>query len=289
MIESLLRTTRAIPLPLAWWLGGLLGEAAAHLPMRDVKRCRAHLAKAFPTRDAAWVDRTTRACFRHFGATALWTIASLRRTVPELRRGLALEGRDNIRDLWAAGRRGEGTVVYTGHLGNWELLSRTFASVIPSCVIGRKLRSPVADAIVRGMRAQGGATIIDQDDDVRIIVRHLRAGMTVATLADQDIPHLNGVFCPWFGHQAWTPSAPAALALLARAAVMPVFLLRRHGRWVVHAGPRVRFPKGASRDDDIQAITAWATAYQERLVAGTPHQWVWWHKRWRTRPAGEAS
>ena len=119
---------------------------------------------------------------------------------------------------------------------------------------------------------------------LRVIVRALRAGKTVATLADQDIPHLNGVFVPWFGDAAWTPSAPAALAQLARAAVMPVFLLRRHGRWVVHAGPRVHFPRSTSREADLLAITAWATAYQERLVAEHPPQWVWWHKRWRTRP-----
>ena len=286
MLDALLSLTRTIPLGLAWRLGELLGDTVGCLPLRDVKRCRTHLAKAFPDRDAAWVDRTTRACFRHFGATALWTLASLRRTPAELRRGIAIEGVEHIRALWAASRRGEGTVVYTGHLGNWELLSRTFATLTPSCVIGRKLRSPLADAIVRQMRTQGGAQVIDQDADVRVIVRELRAGKLVATLADQDIPHLNGVFVPWFGDQAWTPSAPAALALLARAAVMPVFLLRRHGRWVVHAGPRVRFPKGATREDDILAITAWATAYQERLVAEQPQQWVWWHKRWRTRPTG---
>lgn len=284
MLHLVLRAARALPPRVAWRLGEGLGWLVGGLPLRDVRRCGEHLARAFPARDAAWVARTRRRCFRHFGATALWTLANWTRDATGLRRGIAVEGADHLRDLVRAGRRGEGTVVYTGHLGNWELLARTFGGLTPSAVIGKRLRDPALDALVQQQRTSGGAVVVYQDADVRDLVRILRGGRLIATLADQDIPQLAGCFVPWFGELAWTPVAPAALSLVARVPVQPFFLFRRAGRWVLHAGPRVRFPRSADRTADQLAITAWATAYEEALVRQQPEQWVWWHKRWRTRP-----
>ena len=71
--------------------------------------------------------------------------------------------------------------------------------------------------------------------------------------------------------------------MLSGCAVQPVFLFERAGRWVIHWGPRHQLPRSKQRDADIQAIIAWAMAYEEALVRTIPSQWVWWHKRWRTR------
>ncbi len=284
LINVVLCAARAVPPPFAWWLGERLGWLVGGLPLRDVRRCGEHLAKAFPERNAAWVRRTRRGCFRHFGATALWTLANWTRDATTLRRGIMVEGADHLRELVRAGRRGEGTVVYTGHLGNWELLARTFGGLTPSAVIGKRLRDPLLDALVQQQRTSGGALVVYQDTDVRELLRILRSGRLIATLADQDVPHLAGCFVPWFGDLAWTPVAPAALALAARAAVQPFFLFRRAGRWVLHAGPRIPVARTANRPADQLAITTWITAYEEALVRQQPTQWVWWHKRWRTRP-----
>lgn len=288
VIKVILRCARAVPPAFAWRLGELLGWFIGGLPLRDTRRCRAHLARAFPERDAAWLTRTTRGCFRHFVATVLWTLATWSRDARSLRRGIAVEGAEHVRALARAGRRGEGTVVYAGHFGNWELLARTFGGLTPSAVIGRHLRNPALDELVQSMRGSGGSQVVYQDDDVRDLLRILRSGRLVATLADQDIPHLAGCFVPWFGELAWTPAAPAALALLSRSAVQCVHLYRKAGRWVLHAGPRVSFPRTRDREADQLAITGWATAYEEQLVRSQPTQWVWWHKRWRTRPPGPA-
>jgi predicted LPLAT superfamily acyltransferase len=91
----------------------------------------------------------------------------------------------------------------------------------------------------------------------------------------------------WFGHPAYTPSGPAGLALLSRSPLQSAFVFERGGRWVMHWGPRRAFARSAKRDGDIAAITAWYTAYQEQLVRRDPHQWVWWHKRWRTQKTDE--
>lgn len=284
LLNALVDCGRMIPPALAWRLGAGVGALVGSLPIRDARRCREHLAIAYPDKEAAWIRRTARATFRHFGAMALWTFATLRCDPRTLCRGVMLEGVGNLRVLIDACRRGEGTVGFTGHVGNWELVSRLGALVLPLTVVGRRLRSPLADRLVQAARVASGAHLVYQDADLREFTRELRAGRILATLTDQDIPRLAGVFVPWYGRLAWTPSGPAALAMLTRSAVQPAFLYRKAGRWVLHFGPRRRFARSGDLAADVLAITAWTTAYQEAIVRRAPEQWAWWHKRWRTRP-----
>lgn len=282
-----LRFARVLPPRFALWLGGILGDAFARLPARDPRLARVHLARAFPDRPAAWHAATARACFRHFGRMALWTLATLERDPRRLRRGLAVEGAGNLRALRAACRRGEGTMGMAGHFGNWELLARVAATAVPLTVIGRRLRWPWADALVWEARSRGGARLVYQDDDVRLVIRELRSGRFVATLPDQDIPRLAGDWVPWFGQPAYTPTGPAVLAQLAGGWVQPGHLFLRHRgglrwTWVLHTGPRVRFARNPDREAAARAIMAWTMAYEEALVRRHPEQWVWWHRRWRT-------
>ena len=282
--RAALRVGRVIPPRVAWWLGAVLGDALGRLPLRDLRRARAHLARAFPERGPAWARRTARRTFRHFGRMALWTLSIAHRDPRSLARGLMVEGADNLREVVRAQRRGEGTVGLSGHLGNWELLARVSCTVLPLSLVGRRLRDPALDALVTGLRRGSVGQVIYQDEGARPCLRALRDGRVISTLPDQDIPRLAGTFATWFGHPAWTPIGPAQLALMGRVPVMPVFLFVRGGRFVQHWGPRVRWPASGDREADARAITEWFTAYEEALVRRHPEQWVWWHKRWRTQP-----
>lgn len=287
IVRLLLRCGRIVPPQTALWIGGLIGDLIGRLPHRDVRRAREHLAIAFPDRPAAWHARTTRRCFRHFGRMALWTLATAQRDPRSLRRGLQVEGAGNWRGLAAACRRGQGTMGMAGHFGNWELLARVAASLVPLSVIGRRLRWPLANRLVWESRTAGGAHLVYQDADTRELIRELRAGRYVATLPDQDIPRLAGVHVPWFGRLAHTPAGPGILAQLAGGWVQPghCLLVARggyHWAWVLHCGPRVCFPRFRDREEGARTIMAWAMAYQEALVRRAPEQWVWWHRRWRT-------
>lgn len=284
IVERLFSLTRLLPLSFAWRLGAGLGDLVGHLPIREVRRAREHLTKAFPEHDAAWVRRTARRVMRHFGRMMLTSLATLGHDACRLRRGVSLEGADNLREMMRASRRGEGTVAVTGHFGNWELLARLGGSFMPLTVVGRRLRHPFADALVQAARVAGGARLLYQDADIRSFIRELREGRILATLPDQDIERLAHVFVPWFGHLACTPSGPAMLAVLTGSAVQPAFLYAKAGRWVLHFGPRRHFPRSRDREQTAREITAWLMAYHEAIVRRAPEQWVWWHKRWRTRP-----
>jgi Kdo2-lipid IVA lauroyltransferase/acyltransferase len=275
---------RCIPPRFAWWFGASAGHAYAYLSVRDVRRCRAMLSKGFPEKNSAAINALVHKTFAHAGRMALWSAATLHWDMHKLRRHIAVEGRSSIRAHIRGTKKGESTVGFTGHFGNWELLSRVGGTLTPLTVVGKRLRSPLADALVQQARMASGARVLYQDAPFQDFARELRAGRMLAVLVDQDIERLAGCFVPWFGDLAYTPSGPAAIAQLTRSFVMPVFLYEKAGRWVLHCGPRIKFPRSKDSAADAEKITAWVTAYEEQLVRRAPHQWVWWHLRWRTRP-----
>jgi KDO2-lipid IV(A) lauroyltransferase len=248
------------------------------LPMRDQIRARQHLAQAFPDRDAAWVRRTSHRCFGHFGGMILWTLAAQRRGMAWMRQQVEFE-MPAMRSWLLAPRPGAGLLGLSAHFGNWELLAQSMGAEIRLAVVGKRMRHPLADAWLRHLRERHGSTMIYQDDGAIAVLRALRNNDIVATLIDQDIGRLAGCFVPFFGRLAHTPIAPAQLACRAGDQAAVVLCFRRKGKWCIRV---VSLPKL-----EPEALTAAATAVIETAVREYPQQWVWWHRRWRTRPAGE--
>jgi KDO2-lipid IV(A) lauroyltransferase len=109
----------------------------------------------------------------------------------------------------------------------------------------------------------------------------LRGGACLGLLIDQHI-NAPGVYVPFFGRPALTPTVAAKLSLITGAPILPMGIyLNRHGRHVVHVLPPVTAPEGGTRDDVVHELTARCSAAIEDLVRIDPKQWVWFHHRWR--------
>jgi KDO2-lipid IV(A) lauroyltransferase len=107
----------------------------------------------------------------------------------------------------------------------------------------------------------------------------------VGLLIDQDIRNIPGVFVPFFGRPAWTPSGAAMLSIRMRCPMIPGFIHRRpDGSHHVQIHPPLEIPADGTLEDKIQELTASATAVIERQIRAHPEQWVWMHRRWRTQP-----
>ena len=104
-------------------------------------------------------------------------------------------------------------------------------------------------------------------------------------LIDQDIPSIPGVFAPFFGRPAWTPSGAAMIALKARCPLAPGFIHRRpDGTHLIKVEPPLPVPTEGSPEDRVRELTAAVNARAEWHVRAWPEQWVWMHRRWRTQP-----
>ena len=185
---------------------------------------------------------------------------------------------------------GRGRIILGAHMGNWELQAFSFPIFFePLTFLARRMDNPLIDAIVLATRTRLGNKQIDKMNSAAPILRTLRAGGTIGVLADVNGQPKEGVFVPFFGVPACTAAGVAMLALRARAVIVPMFAIWNHDEnkyFIVH--DKIIEPKNTGdRQADIVETTALCTAAIERVIRAHPDQWIWIHKRWKTRPPGE--
>ncbi len=186
---------------------------------------------------------------------------------------------------------GRGVLVLTGHLGAWELSSFYHSLAgYPMGLVIRRLDNPLVDAFVNRRRCLHGNRVIHKDDFARGLIAAMHAKETVGILMDTNMTPPQGVFVPFFGLPACTASGLAKVALRTNAAVLPGFLLWDAQRrdYVLRFGARLPLTRTGDIEADVLTNTARFTATIEEYVRRYPEQWLWMHRRWKTRPAGEA-
>ena len=158
---------------------------------------------------------------------------------------------------------------------------------IPFAVIARPLDNPILDRRLVQLRSGAGNAVIPKRRAVRETMRALARGAGVAILIDQDARE-DAVFVPFFGRLAATTPTLALLALRTEAPIVPVFArVETDGSISVHIEPAVESRPTGDRDADVLRLTAACTAIVERWARRNPEQWLWMHRRWKTRPPGE--
>jgi KDO2-lipid IV(A) lauroyltransferase len=183
-----------------------------------------------------------------------------------------------------ARRQGRGVLFATAHLGNWELSAYAHALLAaPMNVVVRPLDNPRIDALVERRRARSGNRMIFKKDFARSILKALGANEAVGILVDQNSSADAGVFVDFFGVKACAGTGFAKLAAHSGASVIPGFALwsEEERRYVLRFYPPVKMTGDAERD--TQAVQS----KLEEVIRQYPDQWLWIHRRWKTRPAGE--
>jgi len=269
-------------------LGAAIGRLAYHLAAGERRRALAHLRIAFgEQRDEAELGSLVRACFEHLGRSAgeLLAIRSGRVRLEEL---VLFDDadRERIRRAYSCGR---GLIGVTGHLGNWELMAMgVSAAGFRVNTVARRSYDPRFDRMIESFRNKHGVYCLyrrDRDLAVRAAEVFSRNEL-LGLLIDQDT-RVPSVFADFFGRPAATPIGAAWLARRHSCPVVTFFTFRRpDGRHQVV----VSEPIEPSRSDDLQQALAADTAeYNRRIEAQIrehPEQWVWMHRRWKTRPPG---
>lgn len=268
------------------WLGRRLGDVAYWLLPRRRAITRQNLERAFgAARTRRELKRLCRESFRHLGMTVVEAAVCLVRPLPALLARLEVEG---VEHLDAAHALGRGVLLLTAHYGNWELLAAAHALTgFPLTVVARPLEPPVLDRLATRLREKSGVRVIPKRRAVAGVREALRQGGMVGILLDQNASRREGVFVPFFGEPASTSKSLALLALSSGAPVVPVFIHREAaGRHRVVIEPAVPAPATGDRDTDVLAYTEAFTRVIEARVRRAPEQWLWMHRRWKTRPAG---
>jgi KDO2-lipid IV(A) lauroyltransferase len=184
----------------------------------------------------------------------------------------------------AAKARGRGVLFATAHLGNWELSAFAHAILAaPMHVVVRPLDNPLIDRLVARRRTLSGNRLLQKKDYARGILKALAANEAVGILIDQNASESDGVFVDFFGVPACAGTGFAKLAARTGAAVIPGFALWSEAdrRYILRFYPVVEMTGDAGHD------TRLLQKLLEDVIREYPDQWMWIHRRWKTRPAGE--
>lgn len=274
--------------PTALRIGAWLGELFYRFDARDRRTALTNLRIAFPEKSESEHLRILRESCHNLGRVGAEICQMSKLTREQLPRyvGFSDEAcwRAAIEDI-----EQRGGLILTGHFGNWEMLAYVQSLLgHPITLVHRPMRNPLVEDAIAALR--GDATrALAKRAAAKEVIRTLRRKGIVVIPIDQNQSAGLGVFVDLFGKKACTTFGLARLAKLTGAAVYPVFLVRQgtSERHLIEVLPRVDWVETGDPKNDIVVNTQRYSDVFEGMLRRYPEQWIWFHKRWRTRPPGE--
>lgn len=273
---------------LALALGRGLGDLAYLFDKRHRRRAIANLRAAYgPSVSDSWVRQTARGSMQHLGMLVMEVLYTPRLLkVDTASRYINL---DNVGVHLRLLVEDQPVIILSGHYGNWELLSFSLATLgFSSYSVARHLPNPYIHEYVFGIREKTGQRILTKKGASATVSEALEKKQIVAFLADQDAGK-RGIFVDFFGRKASTFRSIALLAIMYEAPIIVVAATRcgRRFRYKFHVEEVIYPENWKERDDEVFWITWRYTKAIERAARRCPQQYLWAHRRWKSRPEGE--
>ena len=288
---SLVRLTAliigALPRALARWICISLGLAIYLVHSRLRRVGLRNLDLAFPAMSRSEKQKILRRLFIGMGRQLAEFCLFPRYTKENVSRIAVYDGFHNFAE---AESRGKGVIILTAHVGGWEVSS--FAHSLyghPMNIVVRPLDNPYVDAMVDRYRTLHGNRTLSKQDFARALLTCLHHGETVGILMDTNMTPPQGAFVDFFGTPACTATGMARVALHTGAAVVPGFCIwdKELRKYKIRFDPALNLIQTADREADVLANTALFTKVIESYATKYPDQWLWVHRRWKTRPPGD--
>ena len=290
-VRTLLMVLRALPFSVAERIGLTAGNIG-YAMLGNLRRVgERNLELAFPEKGADERSLILKSAFRNMGRV-MAVLSRFGRLSPDNAHELIeYTPEPEFAEAYEQTKMdGRGRIILGGHIGNWELQAFTYPMFFePLTFLARRMDNPLIEAMVMQIRTRLGNRQIDKTNAAAPMLRTLRAGGTVGVLADVNSHPKEGVFVPFFGIPACTATGIAMLALRANAVIVPMFAMwdaDRNVYKIVH-GDIIEPVKTGDRKRDIEETTARCVAATEAVIREFPDQWIWIHRRWKTRPPGE--
>jgi KDO2-lipid IV(A) lauroyltransferase len=246
-----------------------------------------NLALAFPQKTEAEHKRILRGEFTSLGRQLAEVCQFPGYTLQNVDQVVVYDGLENFEQAYA---RGKGVLFLTAHFGGWEISA--FAHSMHGHwlhVVMRPMDNQYLNRLIESYRTMHGNKTVAKDDFVRGLLAAMKAGETVGILMDTNMTPPQGVFVDFFGIPACTASGLARIALRTDAAVVPGFTIwdEALGKYRLRFDPAIDLIRTGNQEADIVANTQKFTKVIEDYVRKYPEQWLWVHRRWKTRPEGQ--
>jgi KDO2-lipid IV(A) lauroyltransferase len=223
--------------------------------------------------------------FRHFGRVFADIIKARHLSREKIRRFLSVEG---IKHLEKALTEGKGVLIFSAHLGNWEMATAQVSRIGKINVVARRLDNRLLEKELLHIRKNLGANVIYKQQAARPILRSLGANEIVAILIDQNVVRNQAIFVDFFARTAATTPSLASFFLKTGAPIVPVFCYPTRGRkYLVKIFPPLEISLLGEEEQDVLKITQQCTKIIQKQIQENPNFWLWFHNRWKTRPEEE--
>lgn len=272
-----------LPWPVQRRLGAGLGWLAYHLVKQRAEDTRVNLRLCFPDLDDDEQEAMVRDIFRQGGIGIFETANAWFVPMSWYRNRIQVSGVEHVIE---ASRQGRGVIILGAHYSGLDLNGAVASLYFPLQVIYRPQNNPVLDWLIRVRRRRTYTGQIDHAD-MRSLFKALKSGETVWTSVDQDFGLKQGVMAPFFGYPAATLTATSRMARINQSPVVFVHFFRNPDERtysLLFTAPMEDYPCG---DDVVDATRV--NRELEMLIQRAPTQYMWFHRRFKTRPPGEAS
>ena len=283
LLGLFIRMVSCIPLPVAQFAGKMVGNLAFLVPMSRKAVALDNLIQSFgPEMSADEAKRLLRKVYIHFGQMFLEFPHAVRLNPGNLRRYAVFESEEHFLD---ALKKGKGVLAFSGHLGNWEIVSTVSAIRFGNtAVVARPMDFEPLGRLMIDLRSRFGTEIIPKQRSMRKLLTSLRANKIIGIMLDQNVDWYEGAFVNFFGRPACTNKGLALVALKTGAPVVPIFSAKaKDGRYRIMIGKEVDLIRTGDKLRDVEENTALFTSIIERHIREYPEQYFWFHKRWKTK------
>ena len=262
---------------------GWMGTLAFYLIGRERRKTISHLKLAFgDEKSDQELTKLGAKVFQNYGYVAA-ELCLIDKLLPRLNEVVTISGLEHFDRALA---RGKGISAIGAHFDNWELMAGTLAfNGYPNTVMARRIYYDKYDRALMAIRQKLKLRTIDRDgpNAVREAFKAFKENRVVGFVADQDVGTLDGVFVDFFGRPAYSPAAPVRFAMKMGAPLIAIFMIRRGFKHQLIIEPPIELTQTGDNEKDIVINTQKWVSLQEKYIRQYPEQWVWNHKRWKTR------
>jgi KDO2-lipid IV(A) lauroyltransferase len=270
-----------LPLPALAWLGERLGSLLYRTGRGRITRI--NLAKCFPQMSKAERNDLARRHFEMLGRSALELSVIWYGSKERALSLVELVGREHLDKL-----KGKPVILFAPHFVGLDIGGAAVGNAFKVCsMYSHQKNLHVNRAMLDSRLRWGDPVLVPRQDGLRPLVRHINKGLPFYYLPDMDFGEKDAIFVPFFGIPTATVTAMSRLARLTGAAIVPCIThLKPDGKtYETRLYPPWENYPGASIEEDTRRMNA----FLEERILEAPEQYLWAHKRFKTRPPGEKS
>lgn len=288
LLKGLSFVMQRLPLNVVSNIGHGLGVFLYWVLKHERKKSLTHLRVAFgKVKSEKELHQIAKGTFANLGRNVCEWLKMPALSFDQVKERVDVEGFHYVEE---ALKRGKGLILLTGHYGNWEWLAAYFGCLgYHGGVLARRIYFEPYNRFLVAIRETHRIETIYRDESPKKILKMLANNHILGILPDQDVDKINGIFIPFFGQEAYTPTAPVALALATGAALVPAFLVRQGKRFKLVIEKPINVEKTKDKEEGLRRYTVEWSKVLEEYIKKNPDHWVWIHRRWKTRPKKEVS